>query len=554
MLIRLICILYTGCRRRYCRPDKVMSLVFVRLGKKMRYLLLIVTLIGLSACQKTLPEKDPRMAISGHINESVPEKTQIDQSIPPVVSQLPIISAPKPVEKLQTFTVVATDLPANELLFALARDARLNLDIDPAIEGNVSINAIDQTLPQILKRISRQVHLRYFVDGPNLVVQKDLPFTRIYHIDYLNMKRETTSGVSVTTQIASTGTVSEGSSGGGSNSSTSISNSASHDFWGTLETNLLALATDGGAAGSVIANRESGILSINATATAHDDIQKFIDQVMSSIRKQVLIEATVVEVTLSDEFQAGVDWTSLVNGNGWDFAQSALAGNLSSAPFLSATYTDKSSDGDISASIKALDSFGDVSVMSSPKIMALNNQTSILKVVDNRVYFTTERETTDATDNAPEKNTFTTTIHTVPVGFVMNVTPYITETDEVILNIRPTISRILQFVEIPTFSDDGIANQVPEISVREMESVLRVANGDTAVIGGLMQDTANENSSGIPGLHEVDGFGFLFGTQERKLNKTELVIFLRPRIIDNASLNTELQDYKRYLKPKLLSE
>ncbi len=518
----------------------------------MRYLLLIVTLIGLSACQKSLPEKDPRMAISGHLNEAIPEKTEAE-SIPAVVNQLPIVSVPKPVEKLQTFTVVATDLPASELLFALARDARLNLDIDPAIEGNVSINAIDQTLPQILKRISRQVNLRYFIDGPNLVIQKDLPFTRVYHIDYLNMKRDTASDVSITTQIASTGSSAEGGGSGGSNSSTSIANSASHDFWGTLEANLLNMATEGGAKGSVISNRESGIISVTATSAAHEEIQKFVDKVMSSIRKQVLIEATVVEVTLNDEFQAGVDWSSLANGNGWNFEQSILGGNFA-APFLSATYSDTSSNGDISTTIKALDSFGDVSVMSSPKIMALNNQTSILKVVDNRVYFTTEKQTTDATSTSPGKETFTTTIHTVPVGFVMNVTPYITENNEVILNIRPTISRILQYINVPTFSSDSVANQIPEISVREMESVLRVSNGDTAVIGGLMQDTANKDSKGIPGLHDVNGFGFLFGTQQRQLSKTELVIFLRPRIIDNASLNTDLKDYQQYLEPKQLTE
>ena len=264
----------------------------------------------------------------------------------------------------------------------------------------------------------------------------------------------------------------------------------------------------------------------------------------------------MVEVTLNDEFQAGVDWSRLATGDGWSFAQNALAGNLGVAPFLSGTYTKTNADSDVSASIKALDAFGDVSVMSSPKIMALNNQTSILKVVDNRVYFTTEVEEQDATTNAAAKTTFTTTIHTVPVGFVMNVTPFITSSDEIILNIKPTISRILQFVDTPnpTLAAAGISNKVPEIQVREMESVLRVANGDTAIIGGLMQDTADENSNGIPGLHEVDGFGFLFGTQERKLNKTELVIFLRPRIIDNASLNADLQDFKRYLKPKLLTE
>ncbi|MBT4860290.1 MAG: pilus (MSHA type) biogenesis protein MshL [Gammaproteobacteria bacterium] len=502
-----------------------------------------------------LPEKDPRMTVSGHIDKPAPEKASIDQAIPPVVSQLPVIAVPKPVEKLQTFTVVATNLPASELLFALARDARLNLDIDPAIDGNISINAIDQTLPQILKRISRQVNLRYFIDGPNMVIQKDLPFTRLYHVDYLNMSRKTKSDVSITTQIAATGTV-EGSGGGGSNSSTSITNVSNHDFWNSLEANVLSLASNGSSKGSVISNRESGTLSVLATAAAHDQIQEFMDKVMSSVRKQVLIEATVVEVTLNDDFQAGVDWSSLASGNGWDLAQSTLAGNLGVAPFLSATYTDSSSDRDLSASIKALDTFGDVSVMSSPKIMALNNQTSILKVVDNRVYFTTEVEEKDGTDNNAAETTFTTTIHTVPVGFVMNVTPFITSTGEVILNIKPTISRILQFIDTPNpaLAAAGISNKVPEIQVREMESVLRVASGDTAVIGGLMQDTANANSTGIPGLHDVDGFGFLFGTQEQALNKTELVIFLRPRIIDNASIETELKDFKRYLKPKLLTE
>jgi len=534
----------------------MVSKVFERPGNKMKYLLLIVTLVGIGACQSIMPEENPRMVASGHIDEVVPEQTVMDKSIPPVISQLPVIAVPKPVEKLQTFTVVATNLPASELLFALARDARLNLDIDPVIDGNVSINAIDQTLPQILKRISRQVSLHYFIDGPNMVIQRDLPFLRIYQIDYLNMSRNTTSDVSITTQIASTGTDAEG-GGGGSNSSTNITNISNHDFWGTLEANILSIASSRGGEGRVISNRESGTLSVLATASAHDAIQEFVDKVLSSARKQVLIEATVVEVTLNDSFQAGVDWERISKGDGWDIAQSTLAGNLGVAPFLSATYTNSNSERDLTASVKALDTFGDVSVMSSPKIMALNNQTSILKVVDNRVYFTTEVEEEDGSENNPAQTTYTSTIHTVPVGFVMNVTPFITSNNEIILNIKPTISRILRFVDTPNpnFAEAGITNQVPEIQVREMESVLRVANGDTAVIGGLMQDTADSSSAGIPGLHDIDTAGFLFGTQEKELKKTELVIFLRPRIIESASLETELKDYKRYLKkPELLAE
>lgn len=519
----------------------------------MKYIVLLIALLALASCQ-TINPKDERMVATGHVNEPVPVADPAISDIPPVVQQVPIIAAPEPVEKLQTFTVVATGVPANELLFALARDARLNLDIDPSISDSVSINAIDQTLPQILKRVARQVSLRYYLDGPNLVIEKDSPFIRTYRIDYLNMSRNTTSNVEVATQIASTG--GEGGGGGGSNSSTTVTNESKNDFWQTLEDNIGLLATVGSVTGTVISNRESGTISVRTSSVAHNDIQQFIDRVNNSARKQVLIEATVVEVTLNDEFQAGVDWSRIVNGNGWSFQQSTLAGALGTAPFTAATYANSNADRDVSAAVRALDSFGDVSVMSSPKIMALNNQTSILKVVNNRVYFTTTVTTTPGTANANAITNVNTEVKTVPVGFVMNVTPYITEGEEIILNIRPTLSRILRFVNDPnpTLANAGVVSPIPEIQVREMESVLRVTNGATAVIGGLMQDTANNTSSGIPGLRNLPGIGFLFGTQSEVLAKTELVIFLRPRIIDDANIETSLQDFKQFLKPDVFSD
>ncbi len=525
----------------------------------MKKLISIALLLSVVACTTTGPIKDERMKVSGHLDEPLPAKPAIKRDIPPVVNQVPIVEAPKPAEKLQTFTVVATNLPANELLFALARDARLNLDIDPAIEGNVSINAIDQTLPQILKRISRQVELRYYLDGPNLVVERNLPYTRIYRVDYLNMERSADSTVSISTEIAATGTSLAG-DGGGSDSSTNISNKSKNDFWKSLDENLTALASTNDVEGTVIINRESGTISVTTTAANHEAIQDFIDRVMSSVRKQVLIEATVVEVTLNDDYQSGVDWSRILadGEDGWSLQQSVLGSSLSATPFLSATYSNSNNERDISAAIKALDSFGDVSVMSSPKIMAINNQTSILKVVDNVVYFTTEIEDEEDEDTNDRTVTITNTVYTVPVGFVMNVTPFITDNDEIILNIRPTISRILQFVDAPTLERAGFEltniSRIPEVQVREMESVLRVADGDTAVIGGLMEDSINENSAGLPGLHDVDGWGFFFGTDERKSTKTELVIFLRPRIIDQASLNGDLVDFKRFLRPKLLQD
>jgi len=312
------------------------------------------------------------------------------------------------------------------------------------------------------------------------------------------------------------------------------------------------LATSDDYPGTVISNRESGTISVRATSSAHDDIQRFVDRVLSSARKQVLIEATVVEVTLSDDFQAGVDWSAIATDGDWSLEQNLLGTTLGATPFTQATFSDTDADRSVTAAIRALDSFGDVSVMSSPKIMALNNQTSVLKVADNRIYFEIEEDSaTDQSGNVT--TTFTTTVKTVPIGFVMNVTPFITADDEVILNIRPTITRILRFVNDPN-PNLTVESLIPEVQVREMESVLRVANGRTAVIGGLMQDTAGKTSTGLPGLHDVSGVGLLFGTKSQELDKTELVIFLRPRIIENANLDTNLSDFKRFLKPEIFSQ
>jgi general secretion pathway protein D len=525
----------------------------------MKKIVLLLALINLTACA-SLMEKDERMAVrdGNHLDGKAPvveEPAAAD--IPPVVLQVPIIAAPEPAEPLQTFTVVATDIPASELLFALARDARMNLDIDPTIDGRVSINAIDQTLPQILKRVSRQVALRYYVDGPNLVVARDNPFMRTYRVDYLNMTRDTDSSVGIETSLSEEGE--EGGATGGSE--TTVTNSSSNDFWQSLETNIDALSKINGVDGQVISNRESGTISVFTSSAGHESIQRFIDTVVGSARRQVLIEATVVEVKLNDEFQAGVDWARVAEGDGWSIGQNLLSTTtslpgLSVGPVTELSYFDSNSDRTISGAIRALDEFGDVSVMSSPKIMALNNQTSILKVADNVVYFEVDATSNVAGDSGVVTNIFNTTAKTVPVGFVMNVTPFITKDKEVLLNIRPTITRILRFVNDPNpaLAAAEVVSQIPEIQVREIESVLRVSSGSTAVLGGLMSDASQKNDAGLPGLHDVEDVGVLFGTKTREFVKSELVIFLRPRIIEDANIETSLQDFKRFLKPEAFGE
>jgi MSHA type pilus biogenesis protein MshL len=517
---------------------------------------LLFTLLNACAPQPPLPSP-------GHINtDHIPPAKD---EIPPLIQQRPFVPPPQPAPPLETYTVVVDDVPVDQLLFALARDAKLNVDIYPGINGNITLNAIDQTLPQLLERIAKQIDLRYQIDGNHIIISPDLPYMRLYKVDYVNLSRDSKSEVAVSTQIISDigrvgNTGGSGSASGENNSTTQITNESNNRLWETLEKNIRAILANHSSntqsaqnnqpietnETSVIVNPEGGIITVQATHRQHQEIQKFLDQVLANVQRQVLIEATIVEVRLTDQYQAGVDWQR-IHGD-FNYNQSLIAGNLGNAPFYSFTYTNPQSKmGNLTASVRLLEQFGSVKVLSSPKIMALNNQTAILKVVDNIVYFTTEVEINETETRSRER--FSTEINTVPVGIVMSITPQVSETDTVILNIRPTISRIIDYKidPNPVLAQAGTLNEIPQIQVREIESILKINNGEIAIIGGLMQDTTDQNKNSVPWLSQLPVVGDLFSYRNDQYIKTELVIFLRPIVVKQASLSGDLQDYRIYL-------
>lgn len=484
--------------------------------------------------------------------------------IPEPVTQLPVPPPPVPAPPQETYTVVVTDVPVRDVLFALARDARMNIDVNGEIQGNVTLNALGQTLPQILERISRQVNMRYELEAGHLAVMPDAPFWRNYTIDYVNLARTSEGEVSVATQVASTGAGvgedEEGDSGGDSDtqnlSSTIVKSLSDNSFWGVLGGNLRHLVTGrsqaadaGGAADGadpVVVNPIAGVISVMASAAKQAEVQAFLDEVTTNAKRQVLIEVTVVEVNLSDQYQMGVDWArvSANGGSGEDGVSfiSEMTGNkLSLPPVFTMTYNNFDSDGSgFSAAVKMLEEFGNAKVLSSPRILALNNQTALLKVVDERVYFSLEQENIEGTANNNPSRTVTSTIHTVPVGFVMSVTPQINGNGNVSLNVRPTITRIIGFARdpAPALADppSDFENLVPEIHVNEIESLLEVADGQTVVIGGLMTDESNKDEDEIPLLGRLPLIGELFSYKNESVTKSELVLFLRPTVIRGAGV------------------
>jgi MSHA biogenesis protein MshL len=603
-----------------------------------RFSFVVLASLAVGACahqSKVTPSE-------GHIEAKAPvavNPNEVQAPIPAPVRSSPVLPPPKAIKKAQTYSVVVNEVPVKEILFALARESNLNVDIHPSIQGRATLNAVDQTLPAILERLARQVDLTYKMDGNVLVITPDQPVLRSYKVDYVNMNRDTEGFIGSATEISSTGrAASTGSSGqstsnsGGVNNSsrTSVISKTQNHLWESLIQNIKELlaetdkevivsrygsldadgSVDGLAddeanaqqesnkaktdqrdeqrseyktlfAANVIANPETGVISVRATNKQHQKVQEFIDQVMGSAKKQVLIEATIVEVQLSDSYQAGIDWSRLNNpGNsGFVFGQTLGSkgvnfntttgafgtgggnafGDATSAGLVAGYINPVSSLGNIAASITLLEQFGNTKVLSSPKLMVLNNQTAVLKVVDNLVYFTIEVQQTQGNVNSNPFSTVTTTPQTVPVGVVMSVTPQINDTDKVNINVRPTISRVLSFVNDPNpqlgTGTTRIVSAIPQIQVREMESMLNITSGNTAVLGGLMQDDIRNNTDSVPGLSEVPGVGNVFKGKNDANKKTELVIFLRPTVVPNASLESdELNSFKKYLPAQQLQK
>ena len=510
-------------------------------------------------------EPRPFEPSAGHIKSDEKPAGQI----PELVQKTPVLPAPQPPVELEIYTVVVNEVPAKELLFALARDARINVDIDPRIDGNVTINAVDQTLPQILDRIVRQIDMRYEFRGDNLFVEPDVPFFRTYQINYLNIARDTVNTNSVATSLATSTSVSGGSEGGGkgggafsgNNSTTDLTSTSLNRFWVAITTNIQAIIGEKVTASSgievplsdaVITSPETGTISVNATTKQHVMIQEFIDKIMNNVRRQVLIQTSIIEVTLSDEYQAGIDWTDITLG-ALGLSIETIGSPLSvasGAAGLVLDYAESDNSGNsFDTTLRLLDEFGDVKVLSSPQLMALNNQTAILKRVENKVFFTIDSETLSS-GLGNQSTSFDTTIHSLPVGIVMFITPHIAENGEVILHVRPTISRegeARRTIPLPPDVDPIEGNEVPETLAQEMESLIRLTSGQTAVLGGLMIDEARTRNTGIPGLTTLPLVGNLFKTRDISYGKTELVIFIRPVIIQDPSIETDLNLYKAFL-------
>ncbi|HLN25135.1 MAG TPA: type II and III secretion system protein, partial [Patescibacteria group bacterium] len=308
-------------------------------------------------------------------------------------------------------------------------------------------------------------------------------------------------------------------------------------------------------------NKQAGMVSVFGNSRQQRLVKSYLDAVRERASSQVLIEAKIVEVSLDDEYKSGINWfdtKSLGNNNQNQLAAGAPLGeSLGTLPPTTGTLANDFTTlfwkgKDLTAMLNFVKTFGTTRTLSSPRVTVMNNQTAVLKVAENQVYFTITVQTTPATTTTPATSTYTSTLHTVPIGLVMTVQPSInTDREEVTMSLRPTVSRIVGEVDDPAvlLVNANIHSQVPVVEVREMDSVVTVGSGEIVIMGGLMQERTTGSSTGVPGVMDAPVVGNLAKATDDETTVVELVIFLKATMVhgSNSVHEGDRDLYKRFI-------
>ena len=311
-------------------------------------------------------------------------------------------------------------------------------------------------------------------------------------------------------------------------------------------------------------NPEAGIITVFANKRQHVAVEKYLRAVRASVMQQILIEAKIIEITLNDQYRAGVDWQAFLGPNNdiaitTNFSRNVLNNDVST-PTVGVDWAN--SDGDLSIAATLVKQFGTVRTLSSPRLTVVNNQTAILKVAQNQVFFEIDVQREENNETGRERITVDSEIRSVPVGLIMSVQPAADPTTKKIsLGLRPSVTRITGFVADPAVAlivadinrenpgdTQNITSQIPIVEVRELDSMITMDSGQTVVMGGLMQDTSENSREGLPGAMDIPILGQAVSKNIRNSTVTELVIFIKATIVNDRGTiaDEDIRLYKTF--------
>jgi MSHA biogenesis protein MshL len=475
----------------------------------------------------------------------------------------PLIAAANPGQTSTTgrFDLSVNNAPAAQVFMQIGSGTPYNVLVSPEVTGTVSITLKDTTVLEALESMRELFGYDYRVAGNRIFVQPNTVQTRLFKINYLPGRRQGASDIRVTSSA-----ITQGSSGGSGTSSTPAANSSraddtAHvrttsdaDFWREVQASLNALVGTAERR-SVVLNPAAGVIVVRATPAELRQVEAYLNAVQVSIERQVMLEAKIVSVELSEGSQAGVNWAGfgglgkgrLSIGTAAPGASLAPTGSaitdgvntITAGAGLAADALGKGFYGlafqasNFAAMINFLQTQGNVQVLSSPRIATLNNQKAVLKVGSDEL-FVTGISTTTTSGATGSTSTPSLTLQPFFSGVALDVTPQIDDAGNVMLHVHPTVSNVTEKQKnVDLGSLGSFRLPLANSTVSETDSIVRVRNGQIVAIGGLMTQEQRDDRNGLPGVSELPLFGALFRSKSGSMSKRELVILIKPTVIGN---------------------
>ena len=554
-------------------------------------------LLGLvSACATTPPtgttydSAKKEMAAAARQLQSSKQAEDVGKALlPPLTVEMPKVDG-RPIEP--RFDLAVNSAPAGQVFMAIVSGTRYSMVVHPAVKDQISVSLRDVTVFEALDTIREVYGYEYKVQGNRILIEPLSLQSRVYQVNYLMSQRKGKTDVRVTS-----GAISDSSNSNPASPSTTstsspastttalesshISTTSNNDFWTEIGDALRAIVGKEGGR-SVVLSPQSGVIVVRALPSELRGVAEFLKTMQVVIERQVMLEAKIIEVQLSDSHQAGVNWAAFTQGANSRFAGGTLTpgARLTPSGTLSA-FTARNPDGTVSVSsqltsdpaspgsiaagigtpgtllglafqtsnfaalISFLETQGNLQVLSSPRIATLNNQKAVLKVGTDE-YFVTNITTNTTTTGSTSTQSPTITVAPFFSGVALDVTPQIDENNQIILHIHPSVSLVIEKTKnIDLGTSGSFRLPLASSTISESDTIVRVSNTNIVAIGGLMKETTRRDSNGVPVLGTLPVIGSLFSSKSRSVIKSELVILLKPTVIENdATWRQDILDTK----------
>ncbi len=547
----------------------------------------------LSACATNMPSNSTNdsarqeMSNASRARPLSAESEEVGRALlPPLSVEMPQVDG-RPIEP--RFDLAVNNAPASQVFMAIVSGTRYSMIVHPDIKDSLSVNLRDVTVFEALDTIREVYGYEYKLRGNRILVEPVGLQTRVYQVNYLMSQRKGKTDVRVTsgaisdsstnnspgTQPATTGTSTT------ALESSRVSTTSDNDFWKEIGAalNVIVGREDGR---SVVMSPQSGVIVVRALPAQLRGVAEFLKTMQVVIERQVMLEAKIIEVQLYDSNQTGVNWAAFTQGPNSRIAGGMLSPGASLSPNGTITgFTGRNADGTVSANsllsanpalpgiisagvgspgslfglafqtsnfaalVSFLETQGNLQVLSSPRIATLNNQKAVLKVGTDE-FFVTNITTNTTTTGTTSTQSPTITVAPFFSGVALDVTPQIDENNQIILHIHPSVSNVIEKTKnIDLGTAGNFRLPLASSTISESDTIVRVSNANIVAIGGLMKETSTRDRSGLPGLGRVPVVGNVFSSKGRSVMKSELVILLKPTVIENdATWRQDLLDTK----------